>query len=42
MSSGEYVVSRWDTLGGVLTACIAFPIDWLGGLAEHALKPRGM
>lgn len=29
-------------VGGVLTACIAFLIDWLGGLAEHVLKPRGM
>jgi ABC-type proline/glycine betaine transport system permease subunit len=29
-------------VGGVLTACIAFFIDWLGGLAESLLKPRGM
>lgn len=29
-------------VGGVLTACIAFFIDWLGGLAEDLLKPRGM
>jgi ABC-type proline/glycine betaine transport system permease subunit len=29
-------------VGGVLTACIAFLIDWLGGLAESLLKPRGM
>ncbi|WP_433443533.1 ABC transporter permease [Nonomuraea sp. CA-141351] len=29
-------------VGGVLTACIAFFIDWLGGLAEKLLKPRGM
>ncbi|MFG1943803.1 ABC transporter permease [Nonomuraea sp. NPDC048826] len=29
-------------VGGVLTACIAFFIDWLGGLAENLLKPRGM
>ncbi|MER6945398.1 ABC transporter permease [Nonomuraea sp. NPDC000554] len=29
-------------VGAVLTACIAFLIDWLGGLAENLLKPRGM
>ncbi|MFI6928594.1 ABC transporter permease [Nonomuraea spiralis] len=29
-------------VGGVLTAAIAFLIDWLGGLAENLLKPRGM
>ncbi|MFG2077110.1 ABC transporter permease [Nonomuraea maritima] len=29
-------------VGGVLTACIAFLLDWLGGLAEDLLKPRGM
>ncbi|GAA3590957.1 ABC transporter permease [Nonomuraea rosea] len=29
-------------VGGVLTACIAFLVDWLGGLAESLLKPRGM
>lgn len=29
-------------VGGVLTACIAFLVDWLGGLAEDLLKPRGM
>ncbi|MFC5827130.1 ABC transporter permease [Nonomuraea insulae] len=29
-------------VGGVLTASIAFLIDWLGGLAEDLLKPRGM
>ncbi|NUR92570.1 MAG: ABC transporter permease [Nonomuraea sp.] len=29
-------------VGGVLTASIAFLIDWLGGLAENLLKPRGM
>ncbi|WP_049574054.1 ABC transporter permease [Nonomuraea sp. SBT364] len=29
-------------VGGVLTACIAFFIDWLGGLAENLLKPRGI
>ncbi|GAA4515954.1 MULTISPECIES: ABC transporter permease [Nonomuraea] len=29
-------------VGGVLTACIAFFIDWLGSLAEKLLKPRGM
>ncbi len=29
-------------VGGVLTASIAFFVDWLGGLAEDLLKPRGM
>ncbi len=29
-------------VGGVLTASIAFIIDWLGGLAEHLLRPRGI
>jgi osmoprotectant transport system permease protein len=29
-------------VGGVLTACVAFLVDWLGGLAENLLKPRGM
>lgn len=29
-------------VGGVLTACIAFFVDWLGRLAEDLLKPRGM
>ncbi|MBF8184680.1 ABC transporter permease [Nonomuraea sp. K274] len=29
-------------VGAVLTACVAFLIDWLGGLAETLLKPRGM
>jgi len=29
-------------VGGVLTACIAFFVDWLGRLAEELLKPRGM
>ncbi|MEU4578825.1 ABC transporter permease [Nonomuraea sp. ATR24] len=29
-------------VGAVLTACIAFFIDWLGGLAENLLKPRGI
>ena len=29
-------------VGGVLTACVAFFVDWLGGLAENLLKPRGM
>ena len=29
-------------VGSVLTASIAFLIDWLGGLAEDVLKPRGM
>ncbi|MCG5215180.1 ABC transporter permease [Streptosporangium sp. KLBMP 9127] len=29
-------------VGGVLTASIAFLVDWLGGLAEDLLKPRGM
>ncbi|PZG18515.1 ABC transporter permease [Nonomuraea aridisoli] len=29
-------------VGGVLTASIAFLIDWLGGLAEDLLKPRGI
>ncbi|MCA2221778.1 ABC transporter permease [Nonomuraea aurantiaca] len=28
--------------GAVLTASIAFFIDWLGGLAENLLKPRGI
>ncbi|GAB2489608.1 ABC transporter permease [Streptosporangium sandarakinum] len=29
-------------VGGVLTACIAFLIDWLGALAENVLRPRGL
>ncbi|MEU6744128.1 ABC transporter permease [Streptosporangium sandarakinum] len=29
-------------VGGVLTACIAFLIDWLGAIAEDMLKPRGL
>ncbi|GAA4228631.1 ABC-type proline/glycine betaine transport system permease subunit [Streptosporangium album] len=29
-------------VGAVLTACIAFAVDWLGALAENLLKPRGM
>ncbi|MBT2229330.1 ABC transporter permease [Nonomuraea sp. NEAU-A123] len=29
-------------VGAVLTACIAFFIDWLSGLAEDLLKPRGI
>lgn len=29
-------------VGGLLTACVAFFVDWLGGLAENLLKPRGM
>lgn len=29
-------------VGGVLTACIAFLIDWLGALAEDVLRPRGL
>ncbi|MGW5161482.1 ABC transporter permease [Nonomuraea wenchangensis] len=29
-------------VGGVLTACVAFFIDWLGSLAENLLKPRGI
>ncbi|GAB3977898.1 ABC transporter permease [Actinoallomurus acanthiterrae] len=28
--------------GSVLTACIALFIDWLGGLAEDALRPKGV
>ncbi|MFF0245576.1 ABC transporter permease [Streptosporangium sandarakinum] len=29
-------------VGGVLTACIAFLIDWLGAIAEDMLRPRGV
>jgi len=29
-------------VGGVLTACLAFFIDWLGALAESLLKPKGI
>ncbi|MGH3358887.1 MAG: ABC transporter permease [Nocardioidaceae bacterium] len=28
--------------GGVLTACLALAIDWLAGLAERVLRPRGL
>ncbi|GAA4633750.1 ABC transporter permease [Actinoallomurus vinaceus] len=28
--------------GSVLTACIALLIDWLGGVAEDALRPKGV
>lgn len=28
--------------GGVLTACLALAIDWLAGLAERILRPRGL
>lgn len=28
--------------GGVLTACLALAIDWLAGLAERLLRPRGL
>jgi osmoprotectant transport system permease protein len=28
--------------GGVLTAVIALALDWLGGLAEQLLRPRGI
>ncbi|WP_248961146.1 ABC transporter permease [Sphaerisporangium perillae] len=28
--------------GGVLTAVIAFLVDWLGGVTENALRPRGI
>lgn len=28
--------------GGVLTACLALSIDWLAGLAERLLRPRGL
>jgi ABC-type proline/glycine betaine transport system permease subunit len=28
--------------GSVITACIAFLVDWLGSVAEDALRPRGV
>jgi ABC-type proline/glycine betaine transport system permease subunit len=28
--------------GSVLTACIAFLVDWLGGVAEDLLRPKGI
>lgn len=28
--------------GGVLTACLALAFDWLAGLAERVLRPRGL
>ncbi|NJC73661.1 ABC transporter permease [Planosporangium thailandense] len=28
--------------GSVLTACIAFIVDWIGSLAEDVLRPRGV
>ena len=28
--------------GSVLTACIAFLVDWLGGVAEALLRPKGI
>lgn len=28
--------------GGVLTACLALSIDWVAGLAERLLRPRGL
>jgi osmoprotectant transport system permease protein len=28
--------------GSVLTACIAFLVDWVGGVAEDLLRPKGM
>lgn len=28
--------------GGVLTACLALAIDWIAGLAERVLRPRGL
>jgi osmoprotectant transport system permease protein len=28
--------------GSVLTACIAFVVDWIGSVAEDVLRPRGM
>jgi osmoprotectant transport system permease protein len=28
--------------GSVLTCCIAFAVDWLGGVVEQVLRPRGL
>src|SRR5690606_34888508 len=28
--------------GGVLTACIALLVDWVGGVAEEFLRPKGI
>ncbi|MFL6054334.1 MAG: ABC transporter permease [Actinoallomurus sp.] len=28
--------------GSVLTACIAFLVDWIGGVAEDVLRPKGV
>jgi len=37
-------LSRYPVLitGGVLTAVLALAVDWLAGLAEQALRPRGL
>jgi osmoprotectant transport system permease protein len=29
-------------LGSVLAVCLALLVDWLGGLAEHYLNPKGL
>lgn len=37
-------LQRWPVLitGAVVVSCIALSIDWLAGLAEDLLKPKGM
>lgn len=42
--NGGIVANRSPIIvtGGVLTAALALLVDWLGGIAEDALRPRGI
>jgi osmoprotectant transport system permease protein len=45
MINGGLSLGRYDTVlivGSVLTAILALFIDWLGGVAEDILRPRGL
>jgi osmoprotectant transport system permease protein len=45
MINGGLSLGRYDTVlivGSVLTAILALFIDWLGGVAEDILRPKGL